>query len=70
MVKMSVIDAQDLINEIVNHFLGDDWSIVDCVNGKQANAIILEEIKTKYPSGRFRRIPKQKRRAVTIDDKG
>lgn len=62
MIKISTMEAQELINEIVNHFLGDDWCITDCVGGKQVNALILDELKNKYPEGRLRRIPKQKKR--------
>lgn len=52
--------AQDLVNELVDHFLGTDWYIADPICNIRANAIILEEILERYPSGKFRKIPKRR----------
>lgn len=44
------MNAQDTVNAIIDHLLGNDWYIVDPVCTEQANEIILEEIQKKYKS--------------------
>lgn len=53
-------EAQDVVNKLCEHFLGADWYISDPVTNEQANAIILEEIMERFPSGRLRRVPKRR----------
>jgi len=44
--------------EIIEHFLGKDWIYVEQISPQQVNTIALEQIKKKYPKGKFRRIKK------------
>lgn len=37
-------DAQDAFNILVDHFLGEDFYIVDPVNNGQANTVLVYEI--------------------------
>lgn len=43
------IQAQDALNELCEYLLGKDYYIVDPLNNSQANAIIVDDIKAKYP---------------------
>lgn len=45
----SLLEAQRAVDELCNYLLGEHWYIVDPVSNLQANAIILAEIKNKYP---------------------
>ena len=42
------MDAQVAIHELCHYLLGDDYYIVDPVNNKEANAIIVYEIERRY----------------------
>ena len=42
------MDAQVAIHELCRYLLGEDWYIADPVNNVQANAIIVDEIESKY----------------------
>ena len=42
------VNAQVAVNELCRHLLGDDWYIVDPINSKQVNAVIIYEIEKKY----------------------
>lgn len=44
------LEAQDALNELESYFLGDDFIIEDPVSISQANAIVVDEIKSKYGS--------------------
>lgn len=41
--------AQEAVNQLCKYLLGENWYIADPVNNLQANAIIVDEIKAKYP---------------------
>lgn len=42
------MNAQVAINELCTHLLGEDWHIVNPVNGEQANTEIVYAIERKY----------------------
>lgn len=42
------LEAQEAVNKLCDHLLGDDWYIVDPVCNIQANAIIVDEIISRY----------------------
>ena len=42
------LEAQEAVNKLCDHLLGDDWYIVDPVCNTQANAIIVDEIISRY----------------------
>lgn len=48
------ISGDDAFNELVRHFMGDHYYIVDPIHAHQANYVILQEIKKTYPRGRIR----------------
>lgn len=53
-------DAQEALNILIEHFLGDDWYIVDPLGVSQVNSVAVLEILQKYPSGSIRIIPKER----------
>lgn len=48
MNDLKPLDAQTAISKLCDHFLGEDYYIVDSVNVMQANAIIVDEIISRY----------------------
>lgn len=61
--KISTMSGQEAFNELVTHFMGKNYYIVDPLSNDQANAIILNEIKKKYPR------PFKKRLARKLSEK-
>ena len=55
-------DAQEALNILIAHFLGNDWYIVDPLSVSQVNSVAVLEILQKYPSGSIRMIPKERRK--------
>lgn len=59
--KTKDLDAQEAVNKLCKYLLGDDWYIVDPVSCSQANAIIVDEIISRYkavnesPANKWRR---------------
>ena len=49
------IQAQEALNELCKYLLGEDYYVVDPLGPTQVNAIIVGDIKGKYPpaSGRL-----------------
>ena len=43
------ISGQDGLNELCEYFLGEDWYVADPLGPTQVNAIIVDEIKKRYP---------------------
>jgi hypothetical protein len=52
-------NAQEGLNILMKHFLGNDWYVVDPIRNDQVNSVVIYEILKKYPSGKFRRICKK-----------
>lgn len=50
MSELMPMDAQTAVNKLRDHFLGKDYYIVDPVSPMQANAIIVDEIISRYRS--------------------
>ena len=48
------ISGDDAFNELVRHFMGDHYYIVEHIHAHQANYVILQEIKKAYPRGSIR----------------
>lgn len=48
------ISGEDAFNELIRHFIGDHYYIVDPIHAHQANYVILQEIKEAYPRGSIR----------------
>ena len=48
------ISGDDAFNELVRHFMGDHYYIVDPIHAHEANYVILQEIKKTYPRGSIR----------------
>ena len=46
--------GEDAFNELIRHFMGDHYYIVDPIHAHQANYVILQEIKKAYPRGSIR----------------
>lgn len=42
------LEAQEAVDKLCDHLLGDDWYIVDPVCNTQGNAIIVDEITGRY----------------------
>lgn len=61
MSALQPLEAQKAVNKLCDHLLGDDWYIVDPVCNIQANAIIVDEILSRYkgatesPANKWRR---------------
>lgn len=53
-------EAQEALNVLTEHFLGESWYVVDPLCTRQVNTVALCEILKKYPSGKFRRIMKRR----------
>lgn len=48
MDKLEPLTAQEALNELTKYFLGDDFYVVDPLGPTQVNAIIVDEIKSRY----------------------
>lgn len=46
---LNPITDREMVQEIIDYFLGEDWYVVDPLATVQINAIALDEIKAKYP---------------------
>lgn len=61
MAGLRPLEAQEALDMLEKHFLGDDYYIVDPVNNMQGNAIIVDEIISRYkgaidsPANKWRR---------------
>lgn len=47
--NLKPITDREMVQEIINYFLGEEWYVVDPLATVQVNAIALDEIKAKYP---------------------
>lgn len=43
------IQAQDAVNTLCHYLLGEDWYTPDPLCNVQVNALIIDDIKAKYP---------------------
>ena len=50
LTKLEPMSAQDALNELATHLLGENFYIGDPVGPTQANAIIVDTIKQMYRS--------------------
>lgn len=48
------LEAQEAFDQLTDWFLGEGYYIPDPVNGNQANAIIVDDIKKRYESYDYR----------------
>ena len=48
------ISGEEAFDELIRHFMGDHYYIVDPIHAHQANYVILQEIKEAYPRGSIR----------------
>ena len=48
-------DAQTGLNVLINHFLGEDWYVVNPVSPRQVNTEAILEILYRYPKPRIRK---------------
>ncbi len=48
-------DAQTGLNVLINHFLGEDWCVVDPVSPRQVNTKAILEILYRYPKPSIRK---------------
>lgn len=48
------ISGAEAFDELVRHFMGDGYYIVDPLHAHQANYVILQEVKAAYPRGSIR----------------
>ena len=55
------LEAQEALNMLIDHLLGDDWYCVDPLGPKQVNAVAVDEIIRKYP--------KKKRIKISLVDR-
>lgn len=53
------ISGAEAFDELVRHFMGDRYYIVDPLPAHQANYVILQEVKAAYPRGSIRIIRKR-----------
>jgi hypothetical protein len=45
--------AQDGLNVLINHFLGDNWYVVNPLSTEQVNTEAVTQILIKYPNLKF-----------------
>lgn len=50
MDELKPLTAPEALCELADYFLGDDWYVADPLGVTQVNAIIVDEIKKKYPN--------------------
>ena len=53
------ISGAEAFDELVRHFMGDGYYIVDQIHAHEANYVILQEVKAAYPRGSIRIIRKR-----------
>ena len=49
MSELKPLTGQEAVDELIDHFLGEDWYVVDSLGVKQVNAIAVDEIKKRFP---------------------
>lgn len=50
MAELKPLTGQEAVDELIEHFLGVRWYVVDPLSTAQVNAIAVDEIKKKYPN--------------------
>ena len=50
MAELKPLTGQEAVNELIDHFLGASWYVVDPLGVTQVNAIAVDEIKKKFPN--------------------
>lgn len=50
MDELKPLTTPEALCELADYFLGDDWYVADSLGVNQVNAIIVNEIKKKYPN--------------------
>lgn len=53
LTKLESLQAQEALNILIDHFLGEDWYVVDPFEPTQVNAIAVDEILSKYSGAIF-----------------
>lgn len=53
LTKLESLQAQEALNLLIDHFLGEDWYVVDPLEPTQVNAIAVDEILSKYSGAIF-----------------
>lgn len=53
-MKIESISGEDAFNELIRHFMGDHYYIVEPIHAYESNYVILQEIKKAYPRGSIR----------------
>ena len=53
-MKIESISGEDAFDELIRHFMGDHYYIVEPIHAYEANYVILQEIKRAYPRGSIR----------------
>ena len=48
------LTPDEALHELVEHFMGKNYYIVDPIHAHQANYVIVKEIKEAYPRGSIR----------------
>ena len=49
MAELKPLTGQEAVNELIDHFLGKGWYVVDPLGVSQVNAIAVDEIKKRFP---------------------
>ena len=50
MAELKPLTGQEAVDELIDHFLGKDWYVVDPLGVSQVNAIAVDEIKKRFPN--------------------
>lgn len=48
LTNLEPLQAQEALNILIDHFLGEDWYVSDPLGPTQVNAIAVDEILSKY----------------------
>lgn len=54
------LDANEALHILINHFMGENYYTINC-SPPQSNAEAVRDIISRYPSGKIRKIHKDKR---------
>ena len=48
-MSLKPLSYEEAFIVLMNHFLGEDWYVVDPLSQKQVNAIVVDAIISRYP---------------------
>ena len=56
MKPLDPLTYEQALQQLIEHILGKDWYVVDPLGATQINAIVVDEIKSKFDKLTYRRL--------------